>query len=198
MSKIIDITIEKEIDCSPSVAKWNYWDHEHLDVIHGGYGKSDILYDKKNFLFRYDLVKAPLIPFYFKTPIFMVQHDDETLYTYAIQLGIVSRTTIKIIEIEPNKTKLIMNYKFVLDGIQIILYPILKFLIPKWNEKVWVEDIPLKLRRQKVLSYNFRDFVGLPDNINDRFQDKIPETILPVKRPLKSSRDHHPLNIKNK
>ena len=84
----------------------------------------------------------------------MVQHDDETLYTYAIQLGVVSRTTIKIIEIESNKTKLIMNYKFVLDGIQIILYPILKFLIPKWNEKVWVEDIPLKLRRQKVLSYN--------------------------------------------
>ena len=33
-----------------------------------------------------------------KTPIFMVQHDENTLFTYAIQLGIVSKTTISIKE----------------------------------------------------------------------------------------------------
>lgn len=39
---ILEINIKKIIECSKEVAFWNYWDHEHLDVVHGGYAKSDI------------------------------------------------------------------------------------------------------------------------------------------------------------
>ena len=31
-------------------------------------------------------------------------------------------------------------------------------MVPKWNEKVWKEDYPIKIRRQKVIDLNFKDF----------------------------------------
>ena len=40
------LEFKKKIACSKDVALWNYWDYEHLDNVHGGYKKSDILYDK--------------------------------------------------------------------------------------------------------------------------------------------------------
>ena len=55
---ILEIEVQKEIKCSKEVALWNYWDHEHLDVVHDGYRKSNILYDK-NFMFRLDEIKIP-------------------------------------------------------------------------------------------------------------------------------------------
>ena len=47
---------------------------------------------------------------------------------------------------------------------------------------------------------NFKDFVGLPKNIEDRiFKNKTIEKFeLPIPRPKNSSRDLHPLSIKNK
>ena len=45
-NNILEIEFLKKIECSKEVALWNYWDHEHLDVIHDGYKESDILYDK--------------------------------------------------------------------------------------------------------------------------------------------------------
>ncbi|SVE14742.1 uncharacterized protein METZ01_LOCUS467596, partial [marine metagenome] len=101
MNHLLEINIEKEINCSKSVAFWNYWDHEHLDVVHGAYQKSDIMYDRDNFLFRIDRIKIPVFSFIsIKTPIFMVQHDENTLFTYAIQFGLESKRTIKIEEID--------------------------------------------------------------------------------------------------
>ena len=61
--KILEITIKKEIDCSKDVAFWNYWDHEHLDVIHSGFAEPNILYEDRNFMYRIDAVKIPFIPF---------------------------------------------------------------------------------------------------------------------------------------
>ena len=52
MDNLLEVNIEKEVNCIKSVAFWNYWDHEHLDSIHKGYQKSDIMYDSNNFLFR--------------------------------------------------------------------------------------------------------------------------------------------------
>ena len=46
MNNLIDLTFEKTVKCSSNVAKWNYWDHDHLDNVHDGYRKSDILYEK--------------------------------------------------------------------------------------------------------------------------------------------------------
>ena len=56
------------------------------------------------------------------------------------------------------------------------------------------EDLPLKIRRQKVLRNNFKDFYGLPKKMQDREYHEVIEDIkLPVKRPRKSSRDNHPM-----
>ena len=194
MKNILEMEFHKTIDCSKEVAKWNYWDHEHLDVVHSGYKKSDILYDAKNFMFRVDEVKVPIVPFLTSTtPIFTVQHDDNTIYTFALQFWILSKTTIKIFPIERNKCKITMNYKFYLNGWRKFLRPILKKLIPVWNEKVWLEDLPVKLRRQKMLDLNFKDFSGLPSNIDERVFKNEYELKLPIPRPTNSSRDQHPL-----
>jgi hypothetical protein len=192
---ILEINVKKTIQCSKEVAFWNYWDHEHLDVVHSGYKKSDILYDKENYLFRVDLIKIPFIPFFkFTTPIFMVQHDKNKLLTFAIQFGVISKTTITIRSLETSKSEITMNYKFYLNGWRKILKPILKRLIPIWNEKVWKEDYSVKIRRQKILDMNFRDFIGLPDLIKDRISNgETKELKLPIPRPKNSTRDRHPI-----
>jgi hypothetical protein len=192
---ILEINVKKIIECSKEVAFWNYWDHEHLDVVHSGYKKSDILYDRENYLFRLDLIKIPFIPFIkFTTPIFMVQHDKNKLLTFATQFGVISKTTITIRSLETSKSEITMNYKFYLNGWRKILKPILKRLIPIWNEKVWKEDYSVKIRRQKILDMNFRDFIGLPDLIKDRISNgETKELKLPIPRPKNSTRDRHPI-----
>jgi len=191
---ILEISIKKVIECSKEVAFWNYWDQEHLDVIHRGYTKSDILYDKENYLFRIDLIKIPYIPILkFTTPIFMVQHDNDTLLTFATQFGVLSKTTITIKSLENTRCEITMNYKFYLNGWRRLLKPLLKKLIPIWNEKVWREDYPVKIRRQKILDMNFKDFVGLPEKITDRINNNKKDFKLPIPRPKNSTRDQHPL-----
>jgi hypothetical protein len=199
MKSIVEVEIQKKINCSKDVIFWNYWDHEHLDVVHNNYKKSDVLYDKENFMFRVDNIQIPVFKFLKSiTPIFMVQHDQNTLITFAVQFGILSKTKITVEEIDKEKSIITMNYKFELNGWKIILKPILKYLIPKWNENVWQEDLPLKLRRNKILKYNFKDFIGMPNNIADReiYNNKY-NLKLPIPRPKNSSRDQHPFR-KNK
>ena len=192
---ILEVSIDREINCSANVAWWNTWDHEHLDAVHSGYKKSDILYESKNFLFRVDDIKIPGIPFLTSsnTPLFIVQHDENTQYTFAIQFGVLSKTTITIKPIERTKCKINMNYKFYLNGWRKILRPFLKRLIPIWNERIWKEDYPVKMRRQKMIDMNFKDFHGLPQKIQDRKYDGPINLKLPLPRPRNSRRDLHPL-----
>jgi hypothetical protein len=194
-NNILEVEINRSIECSAEVAKWNYWDHEHLDIVHGGYKTVDVLYDDDNFAFGYSKIKVPVIPFFYtKSPLFLVQHDDNTQYTFAIQLGVLSKTTITINPISNSSCKITMNYKFYLDGWRTLLRPVLKKLIPIWNKKVWEEDYDLKIRRQKVLQMGFKDFWGLPDYEERTKDHKINELKLPVPRPRNSSRDRHPLS----
>ena len=191
---VLEIEINKEIECSAEIAKWNYWDHEHLDVIHGGYEEVDILYDNDNFAFGITTLKIPVIPFLTaKSPLFLVQHDENTQFTFASQFGVLSKTTIKIYPKSEKSCKITMNYKFYLSGWRAILRPLLKRLIPIWNEKVWQEDLPVKLRRQKVIDMGFKDFWGLPNKVEDRKPKKTFKLNLPIPRPKNSSRDRHPL-----
>ena len=90
-----------------------------------------------------------------------------------------------------------MNYKFYLNGWRKLLKFLLKKLVPIWNEKVWQEDLPVKLRRQKMLDLGFEDFIGLPKEINRRNKNEDYKLKLPIPRPKKSTRDLHPLSIKN-
>ena len=89
-------------------------------------------------------------------------------------------------EISKDKCLVTLNYKFKLSGIQVLLYPILKILLPIWNERAWKEDLPLKERRQKVKRMNFKDFEGLPKNIEDRKFDGEINFNIPVRRLRKS------------
>tara|TARA_Y100000590_G_scaffold100938_1_gene114708 strand:+ start:3552 stop:4145 length:594 start_codon:yes stop_codon:yes gene_type:complete len=191
---ILEFNFLRQIDCSKEVAFWNYWDHEHLDVVHSSYSKSDILYDRKDYMFRIDEIKLPIFSFLNPmTSIFTVQQDENTMLTYAVQLGVLSKTTIKIESLSKRKCEINMNYKFYLNGWRKLLKPMLKIMVPKWNEKVWKEDYPIKIRRQKVIDLNFKDFVGLPSKIEEReFKGDI-KLHLPLPRLKKSPRDKHPL-----
>ena len=196
MSKTISLSINKTVNCSKEVIFWNYWDHEHLDVVHGGYTKSDILYEFKNSMFRIDKMKIPFVPFLkIRTIFFMVQQDPNTLITYASQLGILSMTVVRVEEFEHAKCKVNIEYNFQLEGFQMLFEPVIKFMLKKWNNKVWSEDLKLKLRRQKVINLGFKDFKGLPNQIADRKPSKY-ELKLPLPRPINSTRDQHPFSYK--
>ena len=100
--KIVEVNVKREINISREVIWWNYWDHEHLEVVHKGYNTSDILYENKNVMFRTDLISVPIFSFIkFQTPVFMSLEDEETLYVYGIHFGsIISRTIIKVRKLE--------------------------------------------------------------------------------------------------
>jgi len=71
---ILEITVKKKINVSKDVIRWNYWDHDHLDEVHGGYEESNILFEKNDVVFRVDTLKIPFIPFFKPiTPVFMVK-----------------------------------------------------------------------------------------------------------------------------
>ena len=183
-----------KINVCKEVIWWNYFDHEHLDVVHKGYKKADIIYeDKKSYLAHFT-VKAPLIPFLsFDFPVFGYMENDNKYVVHSFQFGIKSKATFTTIEKENNETEITMDYKFDLGGFKIIFYPILSYLIKKWNHAVWLEDLPIKYRREKVKRLGFKDFHGLPDKIEERkYEGKI-HFELPIKRPRKSPRDKYNL-----
>lgn len=190
--KTVEVEISRSVDASAAVAWWNYWDHEHIDVVHGGYKRSDILYERDNYLFRIDSIRIPIFSFIpINTVIFQVQHSEDTMYCYCVQFGVLSLSSFRIRETAKDRCELTMNYKFFLSGWSVILEPFLKWMIPIWNAKVWDEDMPLKLRRQKVLRMNFKDFTGLPKELERRVNDEPLQIRRPVPRPKNSTRDRH-------
>ena len=196
---IVELEVNKEINCSKEVAQWNYWDCEHVDVVHSGYKSSHILHIKDNHMFGIHSIKIPLLPFISTTtPIFMVQDNEDEQYSFTILFGVVSRTTITIKSLERSKCAITMNYKFYCNGWRKIFKPFIKYLMPIWNERVWQEDYNIKIRRQKMLDMNFKDFTGLPKDLNDRILNDFKERKLklPIPRPRNSSRDRHPLKVK--
>lgn len=196
LKDVLLVKNEKICDCSAEVAKWNYWDHEHLDVIHDSYVSSDCLYEKNNVYFCIHKIKIPIFSFlHVQTPMLVIQQNETTMYSIVQQLGIISKTTITINPINDKKCKIEMNYEFYLNGWRKILKPLLKRLIPIWSERVYREDLPIKLRRQKYLELGFKDFQGMPP-LENRQPISIKKTVLPIPRPKKSIRDLHPLKIK--
>jgi len=195
---ILEKTLERNIEVSKAVVLWNYFDHEHLDVVHGGYKEAHVLFEKGNYFVNIYKVKIPFIPFfYFKFPVFGFMEDEDTYVNYSFQFGIDSKLTVSVNEIKKDYCKIKMNYKFNLVGLRIIFYPLLKLMVSRWNEKVWMEDMPVKTRRQMVLRMGFKDFYGLPDKIEDRFFEDTLKVELPIKRPRHSTRDRHPLKLSN-
>ena len=51
MKSIVEVNINRKVDCSRAVAIWNLWDHEHLDVDHNSYDTTELLYEKDKVFF---------------------------------------------------------------------------------------------------------------------------------------------------
>ena len=121
-NNVLEVEIRKNIHCSKDVALWNYWDTEHLDVVHDGYKESDILYDNNNFMFKWNNIKIPF-PFQAQTPLFMVQHDENTLYVYAISVNYYIKNFYYYKIVTTSSCEITMNYKFYLNEWRKILKP---------------------------------------------------------------------------
>ena len=182
--KILDVTFKRKVNCSANVCKWNHWDHEHLHYTHKSfYKKTQIFYEDDRVVFVWHEMHVPLIPFLnVSTYDLTVLKDNNTVVTYGFQFGVPSCSTATYKDISKDKCSVEVNYKFQFTGMLILLYPLIKLMIPKWNERTWNEDLPLKLRRQKVKRMNFKDFKGLPKKVKDRkFSGKI-DFKLPITR----------------
>ena len=182
--KILDLTFKRKVNCSANVCKWNHWDHDHINYTHKGiYQNSEIFYEDDRSVLSFHSLKVPFVPFInISTIDVTILKDKNTVCTYGFQFGIPSLTTAKYNEISKDKCLVEVNYKFKFTGINILLYPIIKFLVPRWNKQTWEEDLPLKLRRQKVQRMGFKDFHGLPKSLKERnYQGEI-DFKLPITR----------------
>ena len=186
--KIIEKKIFREIDAARAVVLWNYWDNEHLYVVHENYTDAKVIYEDEKVTLYMMTFKLPVFSFLkSKSLNVQIQKDKNTIKVYNIGLfGLLSATTITVEELSKNKSKITMHYKFVLTGWKHILAPFLPYMIEKWNQQVWDEDLPIKIRRQQVVRMGFKDFVGLPKDVKDRFFDDDLELILPIVRHVNS------------
>ena len=113
----------------------------------------------------------------------MIQQDPQTIKAFNVGIfGMPACTTITVREVRKDYCQLTMRYKFVLKGWKRLLEPFLGKMVEKWNEQVWIEDLPIKLRRHKVMRLGFKDFIGLPKDVEQRFFDGEIPFDLPVKR----------------
>ena len=132
-------------------------------------------------------MRVPLIPF-LKVESLVVQilHDKNTLKIINEMMGISVLSTIKVKEIRKDFSTFDMSYKYIFTGwkqwFASLIEPILRRLVVFWNNRQWQEDLPIKLRRQKVLRLGFMDFKGLPENVKDRNYNGSIECHLPVPR----------------
>jgi len=186
--KILDVTFKRKVNCSANVCLWNHWDGDHLNYVHGGiYNETEIFYEDDRVVLFYHRMKIPLIPFIKVSTIDMtVLKDKNTVCTYGFQFGIPSLSTATYKDIGKDKCSVVVNYKFKFSGLKILLYPLIKFLLPKWNDRTWYEDLPLKLRREKIARLNFKDFKGLPINTKNRKFSGPINFRLPISRLKKS------------
>ena len=168
--KILNLTFKRKVNACAKVCLWNHWDQDHANYVHKGlYTETEIFYEDDRVILTLHRLKIPLLPFLIiNTVDFEVLKDKNTVCTYGFQFGIPSLSTAVYKDIGKDKCLVTVNYKFKFSGLQILLYPLIRFLVPKWNLRTWKEDLPLKLRRQKVKRLNFKDFKGLPSKIKDR------------------------------
>jgi hypothetical protein len=180
---IVEYNFSRKINACYDSVMWNYWDHEHLYVVHKNYKDAKIIYEDEKIATYFLDFKLPIFSFLTSKSLnIMYMHDKNTLKVFNKGLlGLFSETTIVINEYEKNKCDLKMSYKFYLDGWKIILKPFLKKMAEKWNNQVWDEDYPIKMRRTKLLKNGFKDFIGMTAE-----KKKVEKFKLPIKRHIKS------------
>lgn len=188
--KVIKKEYTKDIGVAAGVARWNYWDLEHLVVVHKNYESSVVLFEDKDMVVHLLTFRIPFFCLTSNALSCFVQVDDETQVHFNQGLfGIPSVSTINIRATGENSCQIRMRYQFFLRGWTKLLAPLMYCMMGRWNERVWLEDLPLKLRRQKVIRAGFRDFVGMPTHVKDRHHHGPIDCKLPVARPAGSPVD---------
>lgn len=180
----------KSAPVSAAVGMWNYLDAEHATYVHPGYSLFQVAHQESGWFIILQVIRPPIFSFLKNAAWMAFRLKSKTSFeNYTVQHGIPVLTSIEVIEISKDVCEFHMNYKFYLFGWRIIMEPILKFLVPRWIENIWQEDLELKLRRQKMLRKGFKDFVGLPKAIEDRIFEGELKFDFPVPRPPDSPVD---------
>lgn len=194
--KILTVVCENTVDAVPEVVKWNSWDGEHLRSVHSAYAEPQLLSSNQNTCLFIDKFKIPLIGLRLKSLVYTTQWNDTTQISFSLTPFFLAKNMIEVISIGDSKTKVKVTYQFSGNFFQALFFPIFKRMIKKWNKQVWLEDLPLKLRRQKALKYGFIDFQGLPEAITDR-QDRSTsyKCEIPVTKTKGIIEDDHPFYI---
>ena len=192
--KIVTTNLKREINASKDVCLWNHRDHEHLTMIHKGYHKTNLIYENNTVAFFEEYVTLPGLSFLpIKTIVFLTNTNNPdgstTVSTYGKQLGIWSLSEATYLEKEEDKTEIELSYTFYLTGIFKFIPGFFRYMSKRHNKRAFEEDIPLKLRRQKVKELNFKDFGG--SEIDSNFK-------LPLKKLKISPVLQHPIFLKKK
>lgn len=185
--------MSRTIDVSSEVVEWNYWDHEHLGFVHEGYNETSLLISNNDTSVFISQLKIPFINLKLNALVYQHRPKKNCILVYTTLFGSLQKTTIFIQPIARKKTKIKMVYEF---DLPLYLQPfslIIKNLVRKWNEKVWNEDLPLKLRRQIAIDNGFKDYRGIKTIGNFSKIDN--ECKLPVPKPKDTYLDKHRLKF---
>ena len=190
--KIVEFNIKREANASHAATIWNYWDHEHLYVVHDNYIEAKVIQESDNYAAYLLTYKLPIFKFLTSKSLnIQILEDKNTIKVFNMGLlSLPTQTTITINEFKQDYSEIKINYKFYLQGWRKLLEPFLAGMVKRWHEKTWKEDLRLKLRRTKIQRLGFKDFIGLP-KLKDRKVDGKIEITLPIKRHKNS-----PINVK--
>lgn len=183
--RVVEQAFTRHVDAGRAAVLWNYWDHEHLVVVHANYTDARVIYENDTMAALLLVFRLPVFSFLKSQSLnVMIQHSPNVLKAVNTGLlGIPVLTTVRIAEDRPDHCRLVISYRVFLLGWKVLLAPLVQRMLPMWNERVWREDLPLKVRRQKVLRLGFKDFYGLPANISDRVRTgELPFEKLPLSR----------------
>jgi len=183
----IKFTIARTVDASKDVCLWNTWDHEHLFYVHQQFNSAKIIHENATSAVMETYIKIPFVPKYMRSIHCLFEiADRNVLVIDTMPFGIIAQVEMIYEVISEKKTKLINNYNLDVPFFFYPAKPIMKYFIQKWNNINWMEDMPLKLRRQKAVDLGFRDFRGIVGSEN------APKQIvrLPIPRPKDSIINH--------
>jgi len=190
--KPLEVTIVREVEAAAAVCIWNFCDYEHPPYVHQGYPEAFIMHEQDGVAVSLTTASVPIFRFLKSAALQVsIRKDEKTFVLYSSYFGAPSITTYIFDEPRKDFTVCTMIYRFYLTGWRRLLAPALRFLLPIWNRQIWEEDLPLKLRRQKVMRMGFKDFKGLPDKIEDRHYDGPIDDSLPIVRLKGSPVDKH-------
>ena len=160
--KIVERTFTREVAVRREVALWDYLDFEHLTRVHAGYVRGELIYEDEKVALEHLTLRVPFFPFLHSQSVhFIVKRLPEEILAWNVGLfSIPSATRIEIQETSSASCRVQVTYRFALAGARQLLIPFLPRLLERWNEKVWQEDLPLRMRREEVLRRGFVDFQG--------------------------------------